>query len=890
MKAIRRSHIPFDHVVAQVAAFPFASEAAFGWGGTTLYGNMFLDDTGKLWRKAEERILGGFPGFSVDEAVAIRDKLWFFGGQDRVSLRAYLVHLASLFLDVRGSVAVPQSVRDPSLQNAVTEAHPVLARRGWRWLSLELPPDLLLAALGGGRSGPDRIELLSPHLDRHLEEYGYAETHLHLGAALDFSRLWLGAVCVIADQEIKENQFSSPGAVFGGGSLLGAWLVRAALARYLLARFLVYPHEGSFETFLAGTVRNEVWRDIDVGSYALIRRALGDLLQGEIADANFTFAHYQNVYAQLTGVRVVNSRQDMATLWDADPIARFMLTPIRDSASPEARFVAAALAYLEEQSADELFARTFWQVIRVRSLLYKHVVQRPMTPGLQWFVRSYARMRAFSRWFDSAALLRSAAVICGADRGLRSLEVRIGPSRDLTDIFTEVNALADAANNLNGTNVTESGRISRQAGERDRLEIGIVVHFSKDRGGRATRGEPTAHWVDSYADPYASDTLKGYRYASYYVNKKQEARSLAWVLRYFPQAIEIIRGVDVCTDELGVPNWVLVPIIQHVRETADAAAATLRRTTGRKIPPFRTTVHAGEDFVHLLTGLRLVETAIEHFELREGDRIGHGVALGVDPQEWAIRAGRVPMALEERLFDVVWEWAWYGRRGGDGLPGRRQVLEREIARASEQLFASLIPPIRLEQLASDLASPSALQAVGFPHWDLPAIPQRYELLHRFLTDRDLFHRGREIMWVDPEGETDTLLRLQREVREKLGERGISVEVNPTSNLLVGDMGDLTSHQLWRLRPPRNNGDAPPVSICVGSDDPAAFASNLREEYQWLADAMKLAGLSDEEAIQWLDRTRQCGIDARFTLPDRDHAEIREHPHVEVDQIVTEFLP
>ena len=129
----------------------------------------------------------------------------------------------------------------------------------------------------------------------------------------------------------------------------------------------------------------------------------------------------------------------------------------------------------------------------------------------------------------------------------------------------------------------------------------------------------------------------------------------------------------------------------------------------------------------------------------------------------------------------------------------------------------------------------------------------------------------------------------REVRAKLGARGISIEVNPTSNLLIGDMGDLTSHQLWRLRPPRNDGDAPPVSICIGSDNPAVFASNLREEYQWLADAMKLAGLSDEEALQWLDRTRQYGLDSRFTLPDRDPTTI-PHPHVEGDNIVTEFRP
>jgi len=102
----------------------------------------------------------------------------------------------------------------------------------------------------------------------------------------------------------------------------------------------------------------------------------------------------------------------------------------------------------------------------------------------------------------------------------------------------------------------------------------------------------------------------------------------------------------------------------------------------------------------------------------------------------------------------------------------------------------------------------------------------------------------------------------------VGTSGLAVEVNPTSNLLIGNLGDLTTHPLWRLRPPYPGEDITPVSICVGSDDPVVFGSNLRQEYQALYDAMLLAGLSDEEARQWLDRTRACGLETRFTLAQR----------------------
>ena len=48
----------------------------------------------------------------------------------------------------------------------------------------------------------------------------------------------------------------------------------------------------------------------------------------------------------------------------------------------------------------------------------------------------------------------------------------------------------------------------------------------------------------------------------------------------------------------------------------------------------RTTIHSGEDFVHLVGGLRRVSEAVHYLDLHDGDRIGHGVALGVDVESW----------------------------------------------------------------------------------------------------------------------------------------------------------------------------------------------------------------------------------------------------------------
>src|SRR5262245_21668616 len=115
MNSSRLVRIPIDHLVAEVAAFPLASEPAFQLGlpgldpddspGTAgLRGSDLGQRTAQLWRQAEQRLLGGFPAFSVDEVVAIRDAVWFHRSPSVSSasevhpLHIYLRGLARRFL------------------------------------------------------------------------------------------------------------------------------------------------------------------------------------------------------------------------------------------------------------------------------------------------------------------------------------------------------------------------------------------------------------------------------------------------------------------------------------------------------------------------------------------------------------------------------------------------------------------------------------------------------------------------------------------------------------------------------------------------------------------------------------------------------------------------
>src|SRR5262249_30490724 len=158
---------------------------------------------------------------------------------------------------------------------------------------------------------------------------------------------------------------------------------------------------------------------------------------------------------------------------------------------------------------------------------------------------------------------------------------------------------------------------------------------------------------------------------------------------------------------------------------------------------------------------------------------------------------------------------------------------------------------------------SGLSSAGFPNGPVPTptngIPT---LVLAWLRDAAVFERAQALEPVQVAQEVSLVAALQSSVRATLARRGVVVEINPTSNLLIRHLGALTSHPLWRLCPPhQGRPQADAIRVCIGSDDPITFATRLPEEYQLLSDAMVDGGLSIHEADEWLDRARATGIAA-----------------------------
>ncbi|MFM5523737.1 MULTISPECIES: antiviral RADAR system adenosine deaminase RdrB [Aeromonas] len=137
------------------------------------------------------------------------------------------------------------------------------------------------------------------------------------------------------------------------------------------------------------------------------------------------------------------------------------------------------------------------------------------------------------------------------------------------------------------------------------------------------------------------------------------------------------RGLDVAGDENALKIEWFAPVLRWLRSGFKPQSDGERASTG-----FHLSIHAGEDYAHPASGMRHIDETVRFCEMREGDRLGHALALGIVPKQWAAGQGEMMLPLDEHLDNLVWLWHHASVLSGV-LPLAQQVLplfERRIAR------------------------------------------------------------------------------------------------------------------------------------------------------------------------------------------------------------------
>lgn len=319
------------------------------------------------------------------------------------------------------------------------------------------------------------------------------------------------------------------------------------------------------------------------------------------------------------------------------------------------------------------------------------------------------------------------------------------------------------------------------------------------------------------------------------------------------------RGLDVAGDENALKIEWFAPVLRWLRGGFKMSLNGERAGTG-----FHLSIHAGEDYAHPASGMRHIDETVRFCEIREGDRLGHALALGIEPKQWAERQGDMILPIDEHLDNLVWLWHYATILSGH-LPLAQQVqplLERRISRfwresdwwqvpnlmESQGLSANsanLEHPQLRHATADDLYQAWLLRRNCYYRWqgllggaryeskDVLALPdyrqlfdnnlpaQLYLARHEWLkTDKKerlvivrmgdesnahakIGHKRKDNLLEDVEtsAELEFMHALQDWLLTEYDQLGLIIETNPTSNVYIARLKSHSEHPIFRWSPP-----------------------------------------------------------------------------------------
>jgi hypothetical protein len=366
----------------------------------------------------------------------------------------------------------------------------------------------------------------------------------------------------------------------------------------------------------------------------------------------------------------------------------------------------------------------------------------------------------------------------------------------------------------------------------------------------------------------------------------RQGRGLLEMMARFQAIRDHVMGIDGAANELHAPPEVFAPLFRMMRRGGVAHAS----------------FHVGEDFEHLVSGIRAVWEAVRFLELQSGDRIGHGTALGIDPGTWLRRMGndRIMLRLQDHLDNQVFAY----RLLSASQPSVASWLADDIDTLAVKLYGRSVSPQVLHaawnfrsldpytaaevhrvlslrpalKVDKDLAERHIVEMCRDPQLraelklSLRAykeLPEAFELFISYHRP-EIHARGMEWSEVNLRAiPAEALVHLQHQATVLLNDRNIAIETLPTSNVRISFYDDHEDHHVlrWLGRDPNFASDSPRPTICVGSDDPGIFATNLRNEYAHLFRVLRgRAKLNTEEAIGVLRQLNENGRAFRFRIP------------------------
>lgn len=453
-------------------------------------------------------------------------------------------------------------------------------------------------------------------------------------------------------------------------------------------------------------------------------------------------------------------------------------------------------------SDKKLLTKAFHHYLLILGLINRFVTQQIHQNGFQQFqkitqneFRSYSEERYKKRFLQ----------LCGNVSGscFKILEGRFAPKNSPVQIDNLIGKIRRGWYSFKGVGYSTQ-------------EIKLVCHFIKQK-------------PDSY-DTFRHQRLRNQLWIQANAIKalKDDLNWMSFPKEDVLNKFHKLVGIDAAASEFDAPPEVFSPIFRLLRRKGVCVDEK-----GVK----NITFHAGEDFLHILTGLRVIYESIYFLDMVEGDRIGHATAVGVSPILWRERIGNT-------LYMSKGEWV-------DNLIFCLYILnlqscnlyikiETEIKRYFSYIYPhavysldDLIEAWKCRKWDPEVLFAKSLSQVDSSKYDewctvskmsLSANVKALILDYHF--NKSLY--SEKILIDFNTINDDVVSQIQQKLLSILIQKEIIIETLPTSNIRIGIYKTHDEHHIKRWI----NEDilVNNLKVVVGSDDTGIFVTNIYNEY------------------------------------------------------------
>lgn len=694
------------------------------------------------------------------------------------------------------------------------------------------------------------IEVADQQLSRVLEQ-GVAENHLHKGVSRTFPSIW--------------NSLMEPLTIRKGKELLKSKLINGTKEENKKMLFYILGC-GIVRGWLVFRFLQEKFGENDMGGEVpeSIRKLTNSFGYGQDFE-NF----YRDEFQDREGAGIIAFYEELwEDLWSLMPKAVFCGDFCRNALNEDAGlhtfdeniFLYHALKHFIDKKAPVEIRQCIIQYLRIRGNVFHISVQQKTIKGLDYFQQAHYSINSSMNHITTKNFWDDAIREQLQNSNLHKVEFRTSMPQSYVCFKKEVTNFLNAYKKilLEEFYDLEHGRAYRRI-----PQVGLVVHFLKRPDGRSP-------------EKCIKSAEGNCSYLQFGRLQKEYERQMDAFLQLRMEHSEMSRylvGIDAASLENSTPVWVFVPVYKKARGSeVERIGGSGRR--GEYVQSLGFTFHAGEDFRHILSGLRRIDETVEYLKFHAGDRIGHGIALGINARAWKRQNPVVIIPQIEALENYLWAYDMLSRNYSDFQASVLAYMEQRIFYLAKKIYN--VQDISMEALIEGYHAlfQGAAVAEIFEEkyryveenlckkmWVSAGIRWSADLLAAARHCRMYLKKMEEpIHYEITEQDLLIIEELQKMLKEKLGRRGIVIEINPSSNMAISDLEKLEENQLYQMNRPNDQRN---VLVCVNSDDPAVFNTNVSNELAYIYYGMLEQNVSRETALVWIDRIRKSGMDSSF---------------------------